>query len=531
MTKRTERMPLGLLWVICEVAVWGLAMGYIQLLFSPLNQVFLFWTRLDALLLAVLLFSQGTVIWGLTLLLRRWVRGRWRDILPCLFFFWAVLVVANWFPSGRLVLVRHAPWLTGTRYYLLLWSVGLAVSAAVASTSAGRRFSRLAWHALAYAWMLPPVLAAALFFFSPARPPTSQPLSGLPRRPDAAGDAPAPVLLVVLDMIADSEVVDANGTVGEDLPHLRAFAAASTYCSRTSAPGLQTAESMPGICLQFPVGIPHVDSGGQVSWPVKDSDSCTPRITPEDCPEAPTRVVRLAGGRSVICSEYLPWADWFTGEWAWDAACTHCYYGAAPVGSGGWRTVLGRLILVADQWAAASKTPQAGAIKALRLHLPFSRVHYASVAHHIQEEGASFLRRAFSPGDFAILHQPLPHPPFVFDENGGFHPLLPETAASYRQQLRYADVLFGRWMDDLRASGLWDASWVLVTSDHGLHDVSWSSNPDRHDKSHVPLWIKAPGQVSPSVLEQPVHLEALGELPFSIWPFPHRKGDAPNDLE
>ena len=531
MTKQTEKMPAWMLWVVCEVAVWGLAMGFVQLLFNTLNQVFLFWTRLDALLVGGLLFFQGTVVWGLALLLRRWVRGRWGEILSCLFFFWVALVAANWFPTGRLVLVRHAPWLTGTRYYLLIWSAGLAVSAVVAATPSGRRFSRAAWRALAYAWMLPPLLVVALFLSSPARPPTSQPLSDLPRRPDTAGDAPAPVLLVVLDMIADTEVIEPDGTVSGDLPHLRAFADVSTYCSHTSAPGLQTAESMPGICLQVPVGIPHVDSGGQVSWPLKDADSGATRITLEDCPTAPTRVVRLSGGRSVICSEYLPWADWFTGEWAWDAACTHCYYGAAPVDASGWRALLGRLVLIADQWAAASKTPQAGSIKALRILLSFSRVHYASVSLHIQDEGTSFLRRSFSPGDFAILHQSLPHPPFVFDEHGGFHPRLPSTAANYRQQLRFADVLFGRWMDDLRASGLWDASWVLVTSDHGLHDSSWSHDRDRHDKSHVPLWIKAPGQVAPRIFEEPVRLEALGELPFGIWPFPHREAEALNKPE
>jgi hypothetical protein len=509
-----EKMPAWMLWVVCEVAVWGWAMGFIQLVFDRLNQVFLFWTRPDAIILAVLLALDGTLAWGGVLLLRKWKDGRVARALSPLFFFWLVLLVANWFPNGRLSLLVHFPWLTGVRYYLLVWSAGMALSAGAACFPAGRRLARAGWRSLVYAWMVPPLVAAALWWGSPPRSPSSRSPAALP--PNREGNGQAPVLLVVLDMVAASEVVDEDGNMAADLPNLAAFAGTSTYFSAATAPGLQTLESIPGICLQRAVKVPKVTGDGRVLWPERDGDGT---IEVEDCPNAVTRTVRRAGGRSAMCSYYLPWLDWFSGDWAWDAASTRCYYGAGPVQARGWRKWAWRSVLIMAQWTDASKTPLAGFLKTVQFWKPHSHRHYASLAGDIQAEGTAFLKNAFSRGDFALLHQPLPHPPLVFDAQGVFHPRIAEGPDAYRAQLRHADTLFGQWMDALRESGLWDEAWVLVTSDHGLHDASWSRAPGRHDKSHVPLWVKAPGQTDAAELDTPVRLDRLDGLPMETWPF------------
>lgn len=514
MTKRAEQMPGWQLWVVCEVAVWGLAMGFIQLLFSPLNQVFLFWTRADALLLVASLLAEGTLAWGCALLVRRVAGGRLARLLAPLFFFWLVQAAANWFPNGRQALLPRFPWLSGTVYYLLVWGAGLALSAPAALSDGGRRFSLRAWRVLSYGWMLPLLLSAALILSSPAREPASRAVSSL--GPNGEGNGKAPVLMVILDMVAVSEVIEPDGGVAPDLPNLRAFAGVSTYCSETRAPGLQTLESIPGICMQRAVGVPRV-AGGKVEWPLKEAPD--ERVEISGCGDAIPRVVRRAGGRSALCSYYLPWTEWFAGEQAWDAASTRCFYGTGRVDARGWRKWAGRLALVWQQRTEASKTPLAAILKLTDAWNPSTRGYTASMAEDIQAEGAAFLRGSFSRGDFALLHHPLPHPPFVFDEHGRFDPHLASTPASYRGQLRRADALFGEWMAALRDSGLWDEAWVLVTSDHGLHSKGWSRNPEKHEKPRVPLWVKAPGQAEAAVFGQPVQLEALGELPFDIWAF------------
>jgi len=515
MQKNGNKMSGWLLWVVCEVAVWGWAMGFIQLLFGGLNRVFLFWTRSDAILLAALLTLDGMLVWAAALLLRKWKNGRVARALQPLFFFWLVLLVANWFPNGRLSLLKHFPWLTGVRYYLLVWGAGLLLSAGAACCPAGRRLARAGWRSLAYAWMLPPFMATGLWWVSAPRPPTSRSPADLP--PNGGGNGKPPVVLVILDMVAASEAVDGDGSVATDLPNLKAFAGTSTYFSRATAPGLQTLESIPGICMQRAVGVPGVTGDGRVLWPERENRDNTLEI--KDCPLAVTRQVRRAGGRSAMCSYYLPWMDWFAGEWAWDAASTRCYYGAGPVQAAGWRKWAWRAVLIMTQWTDASKTPLAGFLKAAKVWKSASHRHYASLADDIQAEGAAYLRHVFSRGDFALLHQPLPHHPVVFDAGGAFLPRAEVSAGTYRGQLRHADTLFGQWMDALRESGLWDEAWVLVTSDHGLHDAAWSRMPGRHDKPHVPLWVKAPGQTEAAELDVPVRLDRLDALPMAIWPF------------
>jgi len=504
-----------LLWVVCEVAVWGWAMGFIQRLFNGLNRVFLFWSRADAILLTVLLVLDGTLAWGVILLLRRWKGGRIAAALQPLFYFWVVLLVANWFPNGRLSLLKHFPWLSGVRYYLLVWSAGLVLSVWGALSPAGRRLARAGWRSLGYGWMLPPFVAVGLWWVSAPQPPSSRSPADLP--PNGEGNGQPPVVFVILDMVAASEAMDGDGAVAADLPNLGKFAATATCFSEASAPGLQTLESVPGICMQRAVKVPTAVGDGRILWPERDRPGHVVEVG--DCLQAVTRQVRRRGGRSAICSYYLPWMDWFTGEWAWDAASTRCYYGAGSVQARGWRRLAWRAALIMGQWTEASKTPLAGFVKTTKIVEHAGHRYYASLIDDIQAEGAEFLRHALSRGDFVLLHQPLPHLPMVFDADGKFLAHEGPSASAYRAQFRHADTLFGRWMDALRESGLWDEAWVLVTSDHGLHDAAWSRAPGCHDKSRVPLWVKMPGQTEARSLDVPVRLDRLGELPFSIWPF------------
>lgn len=512
MSESKMEMTPGRLWVTCAVGVLGLALGFVQSLFNGMNRLFLFWTRTDVLLLSGLLAAEATLVWLAVLAVRRMWKGRPARLLEPLFFFWVVQVVANWFPQGRQSLLPHFPWLTGTLYYLMIWGTGLAVSALAACHPAGRRLAHRGWRALFWGWALLLVLPVNLWLISPARPPASVSPASLPR---IAGNGKAPVVFVVLDMIAHSEVMDADGRMADDLPNLKAFAKRSVFHDRTTAPGLDTFVSLNGICLQQAVGDPRLENGG-ITWQPQDGPS--PRTGVDGFPRAVPRQVRLAGGRSALCSYYLPWMDWFTGEWAWDAAGTRCYYGIGGTRTG-WRGLAGRIGLILWQWTEASKTPLAGLLKTFEAWEPGWHRYYAALSAEIHREGMDVLENSLSPGDFVLLHQPLPHPPFAVDADGRVIPHTESTAAAFRAQLRRADTLFGEWMHVLESTGLWDDCWIIVTSDHGLHSPAWSRDPARHDKPHVPLWIKAPGQTSAETDASPVRLDRLGNLPERIWVF------------
>ena len=63
----------------------------------------------------------------------------------------------------------------------------------------------------------------------------------------------------------------------------------------------------------------------------------------------------------------------------------------------------------------------------------------------------------------------------------------------------------------LKQTGKWDHSWVLVTSDHGIHQRDYGAHPEM--KRHVPLLVKAPGQTSREDRQDPIRLDELDRIP------------------
>lgn len=81
------------------------------------------------------------------------------------------------------------------------------------------------------------------------------------------------------------------------------------------------------------------------------------------------------------------------------------------------------------------------------------------------------------PGEASLFHLLITHSPFVLSRDGvpvasrdydltRFARLEP-TLERYREQIRYLDRQFGRFLARLKASGAWDRSVIVVTSDHG----------------------------------------------------------------
>ena len=133
-----------------------------------------------------------------------------------------------------------------------------------------------------------------------------------------------------------------------------------------------------------------------------------------------------------------------------------------------------------------------------------------------------YVRECLSPGDLALLHLTVPHPPIVFDAEGGESRYGREDPAGYPDQLRYADRLFGGLVDELKQAGRWDGSWVILMSDHGSHFQDWSADPA--EKRHVPFMVKAPGQAGRQDLREPNRLADFGGIP-GFPPGSARKGE------
>jgi hypothetical protein len=86
--------------------------------------------------------------------------------------------------------------------------------------------------------------------------------------------------------------------------------------------------------------------------------------------------------------------------------------------------------------------------------------------------------------DLVFVHLPVPHEPVIYDAARGRFRL--EPGGSYADNLALADRALAHLRDQLARAGLWERSWVLVSSDHGWRE---GPGPDRH----VPFLLKAPG--------------------------------------
>ncbi|TMQ69499.1 MAG: hypothetical protein E6K80_11495 [Candidatus Eisenbacteria bacterium] len=122
------------------------------------------------------------------------------------------------------------------------------------------------------------------------------------------------------------------------------------------------------------------------------------------------------------------------------------------------------------------------------------------------------------PGNtLTFVHYPLPHAPFIFDENGAFRGVYAidwhrpsgetdgawGTEEEYQRQLAYLDHVVGQLVDRLRRAGKYDDALIVMTSDH-----SWRFDPRTEltvgtARRWVPLIIKLPGQTKGCVVEQP----------------------------
>ncbi|HZN97536.1 MAG TPA: sulfatase-like hydrolase/transferase, partial [Gemmatimonadales bacterium] len=110
------------------------------------------------------------------------------------------------------------------------------------------------------------------------------------------------------------------------------------------------------------------------------------------------------------------------------------------------------------------------------------------------------LIRRSDANQFAMIHWPLPHGPFVLNEDGSYHgpfkvSRLEGTPADYQRHLALVDLVLGEALAELDTAGVLDPALVIVTSDH-----SWKQEPDESlraapdARTWVPLIIKLPHQ-------------------------------------
>ncbi len=496
----------------CEIAATLLAGGYLGQSFSAANRLYMYFGWRDTAAVLFLVAAAGLAAAALLQAAAWATRGRSDAALSPGFYFWAVLAGFNLFPSLRQEWVRHVPWLSGTVYYLMIWGLGLAGTVAGCWHPGWRRGAAWGWRRLALLWplllLLPIQLLTAPKWAGGGADPAR-----LGRNASGTG---APVVVVILDMIGYGDAFTPEGAVREGLPAMSAFAETATVFHRARACGDFTSSSVPGLMLQEEVGDPIPGKDG-VRWRSQSEPERPARLAGGFDRALPARF-HAAGGRAVYIGYYLPYAELMPG--AWDGVWSPCFYGVAPAAPrGAFATAL---LHHAVQYLIASKDPVAGVVKQFGLHLPAQNRYHRKITGDILAASRRYVRECLSPGDLALLHLTVPHPPIVFDAEGGESRFGREDPAGYPDQLRYADRLFGGLVDELKQAGRWDGSWVILMSDHGSHFQDWSADPA--EKRHVPFMVKCPGQAGRQDVRKPIRLADFGGIP-GFPPGSVRKGE------
>jgi len=100
-----------------------------------------------------------------------------------------------------------------------------------------------------------------------------------------------------------------------------------------------------------------------------------------------------------------------------------------------------------------------------------------------------------------FLHFPAPHAPHPYDRFTRTFTKKNAPVAGYWDSLALADVLLGDMRTAMTASGLWDRTTVLVSSDHPHR---WAWKLDGKSDTRVPFLLKMPNQKAGAVYDKPL---------------------------
>ena len=93
---------------------------------------------------------------------------------------------------------------------------------------------------------------------------------------------------------------------------------------------------------------------------------------------------------------------------------------------------------------------------------------------------------------FNYFHYPIPHIPFIYDGTSYAPPMNPfkQGSEEYRLQITYIDKLFGEVIHAMKNWNRFDASTIVLMSDHNFRAVFH----DGENSRHIPLIMKNPYQ-------------------------------------
>lgn len=411
------------------------------------------------------------------------------------------LLVAALAGLAATALVRHLGAGTGTRL--------LAAAAAAAAVAFAHRRWAPARSFLRFASPTPLLLVAAFLLASPVAPLVRPASTTVGDGTGTADDLP-PVLMIVLDELPTSSLMDGRGGVDRDLlPNLARLADTSTWYRNHTIGASRTAVSLPTIVTgRFPAPGPQ---------------------RPAVHGEYPDNLFTLLGATH----------DVHAVEWVTDLCPPSLCDRATPPIDDDAAALLDRP--VTDRAAALPR------LAGEALDLWWGQVWPTAVPpdadyavagavdpDELARPGIEFVSGLIdTTGDrptFDYLHAPVPHQPWGLLPSGatyeGPHPadgslfggwgdddlaadLGRMARVRHLLQLQWADRMLGTIIDRMEDLDRWDDAVVVLTADHGIsfergQAVRVLDPGNASDIAWAPLFVKAPGQTRAEVVDDNV---------------------------
>jgi hypothetical protein len=135
----------------------------------------------------------------------------------------------------------------------------------------------------------------------------------------------------------------------------------------------------------------------------------------------------------------------------------------------------------------------------------------AEVYHEILREGMEIANNPEF--GLAVVHLPIPHAPHAYDRRTGAFTLANAPIAGYIDSLALLDLTIGRMRRGMKASGAWDRTTVLFTSDHHYRE---SAALDGKDDTRIPFLLKLAAQRESAVYNQSFNAVLTHDLVLAI---------------
>ena len=483
----TSALHLGALW----------ALAFVQPLFGLLGGSAEFFVARGNTTFDIVVFAIGYALVpplaGAALV---WAAGRIRPGLDR-----ALQLVLVGVLASALVLPPLGDLLSGS---VAAVGVALALGAAFAVAYARAAVVRT------FLTFLSPAPLVFLFFFLVVSP-VSDLLSAGEVSASAGGPARSstPIVFVLFDELPVSTLTSDGSIDAERFPNLARFAAGATWHRNATTVADSTPEAVPAQLTgelpepgDLPTSTHHPRSlftlfrhSHELAVVEPITDVCPARLCPETRPPVRARLSALADDLTIVAEHLLLPDDLRDGLPAIDRG----WLGFGSEGEGKFAGIEAR----------GSRDKLLGkVIERLRADdatLGFARAEAA-------------LDRPSARPPLVFVHSSMPHGPARYLPDGraytihrrsypGFGRehwtrrqwLVDQAFQRHVLQTQYADALFGRLLDKVRAAGLYDDAVILVTADHGVSFRAGEprrrvTDATRPDIAAVPFIVKAPRQ-------------------------------------